>query len=192
MELAVKKQLLLLLSCTLLACSALAQVYKHVDEQGNVTFSDQPSQDSQRVDINPTNTAPPPAENVFPPRPEPEPGEPGAAYTLTITSPANETIIPRGPGNFSVTASVSPSLQGNHKLQLMMDGSPREEPQSSASWSLTNVFRGEHNIQVAAIDAEGKQLGISEPIKVFVFRPSTNDANRGPSPRPPRPTPRNQ
>ena len=46
---------------------------------------------------------------------------------------------------------------------------------------------GEHNIQVAVIDEEGNQLGISEGIRVFVFRPSTNDRSRN---RPPRPTPR--
>jgi hypothetical protein len=174
-----------------LVFSASAQIYKHVDEDGNVTFSDTPSEDAQRIEVNPTNTTQPPPANAFPalpPEPEPVAGE---SYEVAITSPANETIIPRGPGNFSVTASVSPSLGPDHKLQLMMDGSPREEPQTSTAWDLTNVFRGEHNLQVAIIDAEGEQLGISEPVTVFVFRPSTNDANRGKTTRPPRPTPLN-
>jgi hypothetical protein len=174
-----------------LAFSASAQIYKHVDEHGNVTFSDIPSEDAQRVEVNPTNTTPPPPPDAFPaPPPEPEPGA-RQSYEVAITSPANETIIPRGPGNFTVTASVSPSLDSEHQLQLMMDGSPREEPQTSTAWDLTNVFRGEHNIQVAIIDAEGEQLSISEPVTVFVFRPSTNDANRGRTTRPPRPTPLN-
>ena len=180
------------LFCVLLALSATAQVYKSVDEDGNVTFSDRPSQDAQPVDIGPTNTTPPPPVNAFP---APQPPEPDAEkkdlYQVAITSPENETIIPRGPGNFSVTASVSPSLKASHKLQLMMDGEPREEPQVAATWNLTNVFRGEHNIQVAVIDGEGDELAISEPVTVFVFRPSTNDRNRGKTTRPPRPTPMN-
>ena len=157
-----------------------------------MTFSDQPTPDAQRVDINPTNRSSPPPANAFPPPPPaaPEP-ETVVAYQLAITSPADETIIPRGPGNFSVSASVSPSLQPAHKLQLLMDGQPRQEPQTATAWNLTNVFRGEHTIQVAVTDSEGKQLEVSDPIKVYVFRPSINDANRGPPNRPPRPTPLN-
>jgi hypothetical protein len=169
----------------------VAQIYKHVDEEGNVTFSDQPADDAQRIDIGPTNTTAPPPANAFPtPPPEPEPAA-TEAYQLAITAPENETIIPRGPGNFSVTASVKPGLRNAHKLQLMMDGEPREAPQTGTTWNLTNVFRGEHNIQVAVIDSDGEQLAISESIKVFVFRPSVNDRNRGTAARPPRPTPLN-
>ena len=182
---------LLLFFAVLLPTLAAAQVYKHVDEEGNVTFSDQPAPDAERIEINQTNTTAPPPANLYPSPPPPEPTDTAPAYELAITSPANETIIPRGPGNFSVTASVSPSLEGGHLLQLMMDGEPREGPQRNTSWNLTNVFRGEHTIQVAVFDSDGKQLNISEGIKVFVFRPSINDANRGPGNRPPRPTPLN-
>jgi hypothetical protein len=181
----------ILVFAVLLPTLATAQVYKHVDEKGNVTFSDQPAPNAEKIDINPTNTTAPPSAEAFPPPPPPAPAEAETAYKLAITSPANETIIPRGPGNFSVSASVSPALKGSHMLQLMMDGEAREEPQKGTTWTLTNVFRGEHTIQVAVIDGDGKQLNISDGIKVFVFRPSVNDANRGPGNRPPRPTPLN-
>ena len=185
------KQALALICLLLAATSVSAQVYRHVDENGNVTFTDQPPEGSEQVEIGPTNTAPPPPSNAFPKPPPPSPSkETGADYKVSITAPADETIIPRGPGNFTVSASITPSLQGGHQLQLLMDGAPREEPQSTSSWNLTNVIRGEHSIEVAVVDKKGKQLAKSSPIKVFVFRPSTNDANRGPSPRPPRPTPR--
>lgn len=182
---------LLLFIAVLLPTLATAQVYKHVDEKGNVTFSDQPAPNAERIEINQTNTTAPPPADAFPPPPPPKPQETPAAYELAITSPANETIIPRGPGNFSVTASVSPALKGGHLLQLIMDGEPREQPQRATTWNLTNVFRGEHTIQVAVFDGDGKQLNISDGVKVFVFRPSINDANRGPGNRPPKPTPRN-
>ena len=184
------KRLLTLFLGILVAGMAAAQVYRHVDEEGNVTFSDQPAEDAERIEIGPTNTTPPPPADAFPP-PPPEPEvDSGPLYELAITSPEDETIIPRGPGNFSVTASVAPSLQPPHKLQLMMDGAPREEPQTGTTWNLTNVFRGEHSIQVAVIDGEGTEVGISEPIRVFVFRPSSQFRNRQTT-RPPRPTPIN-
>jgi len=169
-----------------LVSAAAAQVYREVDEEGNVTFTDRPQGESEAVEIGPTNTAPPPPANVFPDAPEEPANAAGGSYEVAITNPAHETIIPRGPGNFSVSASVSPGLQTGHKLQLLMDGSPRQEPQTGSTWNLTNVFRGEHNLTVAVIDSKGKQLSESEAVTVFVFRPSTNDRSRRP-----RPTPRN-
>ena len=186
------KQVLALICLLLLTTAAGAQVYRHVDENGNVTFSDRPQEPGdEELTVQQPNTSTPPPSNAYPkPPPKSKKEKETASYTVSITSPENETIIPRGPGNFSVSASVEPSLKSGHKLQLLMDGAPRQEPQAGTSWALTNVFRGEHSISVAVVDGEGKTLASSESIKVYVFRPSTNDANRGP-PKPVRPTPRN-
>ncbi len=162
---------------------ASAQVYRVVDENGNVTFTDKPPPNAEKLDIRTPNSSAPPTNGVFP-KSSPstttdgEEGEEGTNYTLKITSPSDETIIPRGPGNFSVSASVSPSLQSGHKLLLMLDGSAHGEAQQSGSWSLTNVSRGEHALSVAAVDGSNKTLGTSASIKVYVFRPSINDVTR--------------
>jgi len=121
--------------------------------------------------------------NAYPRRAAPSEKAAKSTYTATITSPANETIIPNGPGNFSVSATVSPALQGDHRLQLLIDGTPVQEPQKGGSWSLTNVFRGEHSLVVSVIDETGAQVTASEPVIVFVFRPSTHKRAK--------PTPRN-
>lgn len=184
------KHLLILLFCALLGTSAAAQIYRVVDENGNVTFTDQPpagEENAEKIEIQTTNTSPPPATNLYQPskdKSEDEEDEQSGGYQVAITAPANETIIPRGPGNFSVSASVSPSLGSGHMLQLLMDGAPREEPQTGTSWALTNVFRGEHNISVAVVDKDGKQLATSDSITVFVFRPSSNFNNRPNRPQP--------
>jgi len=111
------------ITLALLATVSYAQIYKQVDEDGNVTFTDQPPADGQPVELGTTNTAPPPV-NAYPRRAAPSEKAAKSTYTATITSPANETIIPNGPGNFSVSATVSPALQGDHRLQLLIDGTP--------------------------------------------------------------------
>jgi hypothetical protein len=172
------------LMIALLATHGHAQVYKHVDEEGNVTFTDAPPPDAQPVEIGPTNTAPPPAA-AYPKAPADKPKTGGGGnYSLSITAPAHEQIF-HGGGIFTVSASVSPSLGPNHQLQLFMNGAPRGEPQGGASWPLTNVSRGEQVLEVAVVDADGKEIARSKPVTVFVFRPSTGGS------RPPRPTPRN-
>ena len=99
-------------------------------------------------------------------------------YSVTITSPANETTIPMGPGNFSVNAAVAPALGEDMLLQLLVDGTPSGSPQANTSWALTNVFRGAHDVTVAVVDASGKQLTVSGPVRVYVLRPSINFDNK--------------
>ena len=61
----------LLLLCFPLLVSA--QIYKHVDEDGNVTFTDTPPPNSEKVDLPVSNTAVPPPVISAPPPPEPAP-----------------------------------------------------------------------------------------------------------------------
>jgi len=158
-----------------------AQIYKTTDEHGNVVYTDAPpstSNSSEKVQLNRTNTSSPPPEVVrpAPPAPQEEPEE--TRYSAEITSPPNETTIAMGPGNFTVSAKVRPSLAAGESLQLLIDGAPRGEPQTEPLWNLTNVFRGQHDLTVMVLDADGQPLATSEPVRVYVFRPSTNFKNR--------------
>ncbi len=169
---------LLLLSLLLaIPMAAAAQIYRSVDEQGNVVFSDQPppaGSEGEQVELQPLNTTPAPE-----PRPEPAPQEeeeaaPVADYGVTITDPANETTIPMGPGNFTVSARVEPPPGPDDLLQLRLNGENRGDPQRSGIWELTNVFRGAHDITVSVLDKDGNDLVTSDPVRVYVLRPSSN------------------
>jgi hypothetical protein len=176
------RALLTLLMLALLATPTVAQeIFRTTDEHGNVVFTDQPpagTRETERVELQQTNTTP---ATPIPPTPTPEPwgSKPETVeFRVAITSPPNETTIAMGPGNFSVNASVQPALSDGAMLQLYMDGAPRGEPQQGTTWNLTNVFRGAHDISVAVIDSEGEQLADSDPVRVYVLRPSINSPAR--------------
>ena len=177
------KRLALILLLTL-PMAVSAQIYKTTDSQGNVAYTDKPSAaDSQTEEVNlqTTNTAPPPPDI---PRPAATAATPGAeesektVYTIEIATPANETTIPMGPGNFLLSATLAPPLKGGGMLQLHMDGIPWGEPQIATSWGLTNVFRGAHDFTVSVLGADGVPLVSSAPVRVFIMRPSINNKNR--------------
>jgi Domain of unknown function (DUF4124) len=157
------------------------QIYKSTDANGNVVYSDQPPADGaevQRIEVPQTNTTPAPAVIHRLPT-EPATTEQQAVnYTISIISPTDETTIAMGPGNFSVSASVSPALAGDHSLQLKLDGANRGEPQKQANWQLTNVFRGAHDLSVALVNSAGEELGNSDPVRIYVLRPSIHNRNR--------------
>ena len=174
------KRNLLLCLLILLPQLAAAQIFRSVDEQGNVTFSDTPpsSGPSEQIEVRQTNRTPAPAVvETLEPETAAEEGA-AVAYSVTITSPENETTIAMGPGNFSVSAAVEPALQQGELLQLFIDGSPSGEPQAGGTWNLTNVFRGAHDLTVAVVDSKGEQLAESTAVRVYVLRPSVNSPNR--------------
>lgn len=172
----------LALSLLLVAPLVAAQgIYRTTDENGNVIFSDAPPAGgaTERVGLNPTNTAPPPPSMPASGGSEKATEEPaGTPYKVVISKPANETSIPMGPGNFSVSVSLAPALKKYDSLQLFMDGQPQGPPQASKIWDLTNVFRGAHDITVGVINSAGETVAMSEPIRVYVHRPSVNFRNR--------------
>jgi hypothetical protein len=147
------------------------------DEHGNVEFTDSPRSTTgasvQRVEIREPNTAPPPtpaprATTEQQPAQAATPPEP----TVTITSPANEATIAMGPGNFTVSAAVAPALSRTERLVLMMDGQPVGAPQESASWFIEGALRGPHDLVVQRTTTRGKTIALSEPVRVYVLRPS--------------------
>ncbi|WP_167854924.1 DUF4124 domain-containing protein [Mangrovimicrobium sediminis] len=161
-------------SVALFATGAQAQIYKSVDEQGRVTYSDTPppDSDSEAVDLQPTNTTPStPVPTRSPAQPETE--QPAAsAPKVAITAPGNESTIPMGGGIFDVAASVTPTLSAGQTLQLHIDGEPWGEPQASGSWHLENIFRGAHDLSVTLLNAAGEAVTQSESVRVYVLRPS--------------------
>ena len=134
---------------------------------------------AEAVDIQHTNTTAPPPKLPSSSLTDGRKSKPATTtYTVTITQPANETSMPMGPGNFSVSVRIYPPLKKYESLQLFMDGEPRGLAQAGMIWDLTNVFRGQHDITVGVINADGESLAMSPPVRVFVHRPSKNFRNR--------------
>jgi Domain of unknown function (DUF4124) len=170
-----KASIFALLVSALLATQAAAQIYKTTDADGNVVFTDKPpagSSNTESVDLQHTNTAPPPP-NIAPlAPPSKETEEPASeAVEVSITSPANETTIPMGGGIFDVIAGAAPGVGPGQTLQLVMDGEPQGPPQTGTLWRLENVFRGAHDLTVELRDSDGSIVATSESVRVYVLRP---------------------
>jgi hypothetical protein len=163
-----------IVACVVSGSALAQQIYRSVDENGNVVFSDQPpapGQEGEQVELGDLNTAPPPE-----PRPRPAPAErkpePAPAPAVSITSPENETTIAMGPGNFSVSGNAEPPLGPGERLQLFMDGEAVGPPQASANWGLQGVLRGPHDLVIRRVNNSGKTVAESDSVRVYVLRPS--------------------
>lgn len=171
--------LILTLLCVSGTALSQTEIYKYTDEDGNVSFSDRrpvnPEGDrEEKVELQPTNSAMPPADI-----PALRPSEPGASretakpvFKSVITHPGDQSTIPMGPGNFTVMAQMEPPLRPGEGVILRVDGSPTGEPKQQPIWHLTNIFRGSHELVVERVDSRGAPLHQSSPVTVYVLRPS--------------------
>ena len=145
-----------------------SKIYKTVDENGNVSFSDQPSAQSSEVEISTPNIAqaaqPRPAKQADNTAPE------QGYQSLEITRPSNETMIPNGLVPLNVLAKISPSLQPGHQLQLTINGSVHSTS-SNGNFRVESLQRGQHKLQVTVIDDSGQPLKTSAIVSVFARRP---------------------
>ena len=163
--------------CLGLAHTTLAQpVYKVTDANGDVTFTDTPPLSiggtSEEHAVHAPNTAKPTETTRAPATPFEV--EERIRYNTRTVTPADNATIPMGPGNFAMLAALNPHLAPSETLQLLLDGDPVGAPQRIANWQLTNVYRGEHQLQVVRLDASGAQLDASPASTVYVLRPIVN------------------
>ena len=116
----------------MLGLPAFAEVYKVVDADGNITYTDQPQPDAQLAPLAlpPVNKIPaaqpaPPGEDNESETREAQP-EPFAGYTQAyILSPEQDQIIPNQQSNIIVQLWLQPQLQSGHRVQLFLNGQPQ-------------------------------------------------------------------
>lgn len=161
----------------LTAAPAPAQVYKVTDDKDGVTFTDRPGEVGEgtveKIEIREPNTTPAPASRTArEPAPMATQDDEAQPAQVSISSPGDESTIAMGPGNFTVSARVDPPLSDGERLVLMVDGQAYGTEQSSTSWFIEGAMRGPHDLVVRRIDAGGDTVATSEPVRVYVLRPS--------------------
>ncbi|MFQ6372022.1 DUF4124 domain-containing protein [Shewanella sp. YIC-542] len=155
----------------LLSMAVQATVYKWVDKDGNVHYSDQPHTNAQQVQLG-SNT-----DNQL--SMAPVPSIPAATttstenkprYQVSIISPEHEQTIRDNAGDFTVSGTVQPSLASGHYLQLYIDGVATTDAQHSTVFALNNIDRGEHRLQLKVVQQNGKILASSSEITIFLHQ----------------------
>ncbi len=163
-------RLLISMLCFLLLTAASAEVYRSVDEDGNVVFTDQPSPDAELIEVDELQTiSPPPPRRAFKYEKKREKAK---KYTqISITSPQNDMAIRNNSGSVTVSVSTTPVLAHDHSLVLYLDG--KESVLGAATSKMfTNIDRGTHQIRAVVKDGEGRILISSKSVTFHLLRQS--------------------
>jgi hypothetical protein len=174
--------------CLPAAADAATRIYRTVDENGNVVFTDVPPRQgevAEAVELSEGSSyqpAPAAEQAASGERPvrledwlgEEQDGEPEVqAYTsLRISAPANDASLRDNAGNVTVVADLAPELQAGHSLQLYLDGQLVQTTASGSTFQLANVDRGTHQVEVRVVSASGETLIASSPTTFHMQRRS--------------------
>jgi len=171
----------------------LAQVYKTVDEDGNVVYTDQaPKDGSGPMELPPLSIIEAPTyEKPAEATPEDDEGEGGKEMSLrylrknyadfAIVAPQAEETVWQPEGVITAAWNTRYQLQPGMQVTVSVDG-VAQTATSEQIIPLAGLERGEHTVTAELTDAQNRRIAAAEPVTFFVRRPGLY--NR------PRPTPR--
>jgi hypothetical protein len=167
------KTSLVLVFC-LVPILAAAEIYKSVDNEGNVLFSDKPTPGAKKIpeQLTPTYSPSPPA------LPKIDTAAPSSVtavidyYTaLRILKPAPGETVREPSGALTIELKVTPPLknQQGHMLVIAVDGNNLSSHDNATQIALSNLSNGTHTRKAQIMDATG-QVQFSSDSITFVMQ----------------------
>lgn len=154
------------------------KIYKHVDEYGNVTYSDDaPSQDAEKLKLKPLNTTPPIEVRATPAKKsdvDTQAETPAVKpYKLRIASPTNDYQVGPAEQVLSVVLMTQRPLDDDHYFQLAINGEAYEKATKSNSINvnITRSLQGRRQLTATIVDAQGLTQDSTPAITIYVIRP---------------------
>jgi hypothetical protein len=162
-----------LMFCFVIFCSLVQaqQVYVSVDKNGVPLYSDKPVPGAKQVEMKVSLQSQSPQQPTDI-KPLVSLVEKKPKYQISIRSPAEQDTVVSNEGEVLVQVDIEPALTEQHQLRLVFDQNQQSPLQQSSNFRLLSVERGEHQIQIQALDQNGKLIAQS-PVTTFYLRKTT-------------------
>jgi hypothetical protein len=171
------KKWLFLLFCLFLS-SAPADVYKWVDEDGNIHYSDRSPQDGAEAMELPKGMyyTPPPLPTRSADRADAEQPEQEGYGELVITQPEMNETIRNNEGLVRVVYNLEPGLVAGDQFKLILDGQELQDRVTDTSVVLNNIERGSHTLKVQVVNG-GVVMATSQSVVFHLRKESVFDTS---------------
>ena len=150
---------------------ATAEIYKWVDDEGNIVYSDTPNNRAEEYQPPGLNAIqmPKPAPKT---EPEKKPEAPGY-QSFRIVSPKPEQVVRDNSGNLTIQLASKPPLQDGHYYSVLVDGYVMVKKTTDNTVTLPGISPGEHKIRALIRNANGKTLAKTGNVIVHMKRQGT-------------------
>ena len=168
------------------------KIYKQIDADGNITFTDTPPIDNTQtveeikvnvhasgVALDKQSDAKEAAENLE--KLTKEEAEKEAAikalaiavkknYVINITAPKSGQVFSPDTLEIISGVKVTPLLQSGDKFQVLVNNSPVLPPQTDSAFKLPFLPAGNHELKVQVVSSDGTIVAESAPVKITQMR----------------------
>jgi hypothetical protein len=187
---------LALLFAALFAAAAQAEIYKVVDEDGNVTYTDQkPSPDAQPVQLRGLSIISPQQPTTQPPsqRKDEAAAEEEAVTSIrdlrrgyrdfALVSPEPDQTIWGNETPMTVVWNTRYALQPGMLVTVYLNGAP-QPPTSSPAVNIGRLNRGSHQVYAELTDARNRPIATTQTVEFHIRQhsalfPGRQDAGGG-------------
>lgn len=153
-----------------------AVMYKKIDKNGNIIFTDKPLPGSKevKVDTEKNVVETPKVKSTYQPRKNKQENQ-GALYSvLSIDSPKQGDTIINADGNVTMIVGITPKLQPTHQLQLKLNGSVYGAPQDTPYFNIKGLNPGNHSASVVLLEKNTqKELQSTPKVEFKLVQPSS-------------------
>ena len=153
----------------LISAAPAATVYKWIDADGVVHFSDQPVPGAEKVTTTGGSTRgilSQPMPTTAPEKPRPRP-----VQHVSISSPAPDQTFTGGE-QVSASLSVEPALTPSQTVAWTLNGAPVGQESNATQIALPDLARGTYTIAATVSDSVSGESISAEPVTFNVLRPS--------------------
>lgn len=152
---------------------ATAEIYKTVDKNGRVTYTDVPpaNTEAKPLELKAINSLPTPA--VIPNTGSVNTSMYNQAlpeYHVQILAPENGKTLLADERSVTVSIDANQNLSNGDLFAYKMDGATLTTTQET-TYTIIEPPRGEHSLTVEVVDLDGKSLAQSNAITLVVMRP---------------------
>ncbi len=177
------------LCAAMVATPALAQdVYRWVDDDGVVHYSDSPREGAEKVEVREPQTysvreALPATPTARDSSAQVPPDAVDAYESVRIAKPAHDSVAWNTAGEIAVEVAVNPPLNraAGHKVMVYLNGMPvAGTPVASTTIGLTGIHRGTYELYATVVDGQGRHIVQSDPISFHVRQTSIQNPQRRP------------
>ncbi|AGH80191.1 hypothetical protein PCNPT3_01245 [Psychromonas sp. CNPT3] len=152
-------------------------IYKTIDAQGNVHFSDKANENNKPIEIKINNVFAVPnksevntSQHIIEKKSFEKQKTKIIAYQANINYPRNDMALRSNNGELKVQVKISPNMLSTQKLQLYIDGVKVGKAQHTTTITQQSVGRGTHLLQVYLIDKDKQILHKSPVIRMHLLR----------------------
>ncbi len=181
------KLFLFVATCLCVIVPAFAEIYRTVDKDGVVTYSDQPAIKAEVINLPPANISTSGTPSTLNNPAEKNTVSSKSSYQLFVISEPKDNATFQNAESIPVTVEIQPALIKGDMMQLIMDGMPILQKQAGLQFSIPKVIgdktilaRGAHALQVVLYNQNQQEIMRTQTITINVHYASIQNPTVGP------------